>query len=149
MKKTTLSTGFVLSLFLLNCIAGCGGSSQSTTAYTVADPQPTSSASSGGTTATGSGTNSLTGGVSTGTATLTWDAPQYQDAATAPTLSGYKIHYGTSPDALNQVVDVGSTNSYTISNLPSGTYYFAVTDYDASGKESSLSNVMSKTISAS
>ena len=86
----------------------------------------------------------------TGTADVSWTAPTTNtDGSTLTDLAGYNIYYGTSPNALNQevqVVTIGVSN-YVISGLTSGTWYFAVTAYTSTGTESSLSNVASKTIS--
>ena len=85
-----------------------------------------------------------------GTADVSWTPPTTNtDGSTLTNLAGYNIYYGTSPNALNQQVqvsNVGVTN-YVISGLTSGTWYFAVTAYTSTGTESSLSNVASKTIS--
>ena len=85
-----------------------------------------------------------------GTADVSWTPPTTNtDGSTLTNLAGYNIYYGTSPNALNQQVqvsNVGVTN-YVISGLTTGTWYFAVTAYSSAGTESSLSNVASKTIS--
>ena len=85
-----------------------------------------------------------------GTADVSWTPPTTNtDGSTLTDLAGYNIYYGTSPNALNQQVQVttiGVTN-YVINGLTSGTWYFAVTAYTSTGTESSLSNVASKTIS--
>ena len=75
--------------------------------------------------------------------TLAWDA------GTDPSTAGYKVHYGNSSGSYQAVIDVGKTPTCTISNLPAGTtYYFAATDYNASGVESAYSNEVSYTASA-
>jgi hypothetical protein len=63
-------------------------------------------------------------------------------------LTGYRVYYGTSADALTKTIDVSgaAVTSYEITNLTSGTYYFAVAALAASGAESSLSDTASKTI---
>lgn len=84
-----------------------------------------------------------------GTATVSWTAPTTNTDGSALTdLAGYHVHYGTSPSALSTVVDVGSpgTTTYTVGNLSSGTWYFAVTAYTTSGLESALSTTGSKAI---
>ena len=49
---------------------------------------------------------------SMGTATLTWIAPAENTNGTPLTdLAGYHIHYGTNPDALNQVIDLAGSRS--------------------------------------
>ena len=86
----------------------------------------------------------------TGTADVSWTPPTTNtDGSTLTDLVGYNIYYGTSPNALNQEVQVTTigVSNYVISGLTSGTWYFAVTAYTSTGTESSLSNVASKTIS--
>ena len=86
----------------------------------------------------------------TGTADVSWTPPTTNtDGSTLTDLAGYNIYYGTSPNALNQVVQVATigVSNYVISGLTTGTWYFAVTAYSSAGTESSLSNVASKTIS--
>ena len=73
-------------------------------------------------------------------ATLTWDPP-----AISTDVTGYMIHYGTTPGAYSQGIDVGKTTSYTVSNLNDGqTYYFAATAYNRTGMQSVYSNEVSK-----
>ena len=79
------------------------------------------------------------------TATLEWDA------VTFPTLSGYRVYYGTAPGSYQQPpgagVDVGNVTNFTVAGLGSGTrYYFAVTAYDGSNNESGYSNEVFKDI---
>ena len=84
-----------------------------------------------------------------GSATLTWTAPsQNTDGSTLADLAGYNVYYGTSPTSLTNKIAIanpGATN-YTVGNLGSGTYYFAVSAYNVSGIESTPSNIGSKTI---
>jgi len=87
--------------------------------------------------------------VSTGTATLDWTPPtENSDGTTLTNLAGYTVYYGTSPDALTESVKVSNPGltAYTLSNLPTGTWYFAVTAYSATGVESSRSGVISTKI---
>jgi hypothetical protein len=87
--------------------------------------------------------------VSNGTATVNWTPPTDNSNGTALTnLAGYQIHYGTTSASLAQTVQVANAglSSYTVSNLTSGTWYFAVTAYTSAGMQSSMSNVASKTI---
>jgi Putative Ig domain len=84
-----------------------------------------------------------------GTATLHWTAPtQNTNGSTLTTLSGYVISYGLAANALSQTVSISTpaTTSYTISNLGSGTWYFAVSATASDGTSSALSQVVSKTI---
>jgi hypothetical protein len=88
----------------------------------------------------------------TGTATVSWAAPTANTNGSALTnLAGYKVYYGTDAASLTteQVVEVANpaTLNYVLTGLGSGTWYFAVASYSASGEESALSAVSSKTIS--
>ena len=76
--------------------------------------------------------------------TLGWDAPT-QDAAGRPLtdLAGYRLYYSTSlppsgPDGVR--LDLGLETRATVSGIPAGRYYFAVTAIDAVGNESDLSD---------
>jgi hypothetical protein len=92
-------------------------------------------------------TLTVTAPAAMGSATLTWSAPTTNTDGTPLTdLAGYKIHYGTSAGSYTKTIDVGNVTTYTVNNLTSGTYYFAVTAYDTSGNESSYSNEAYKTI---
>ncbi len=85
----------------------------------------------------------------TGAATLNWTPPTARsDGSTLQNLAGYHIRYGTSADALGNLVNVTNPGlaTYVIENLSVGTYYFAITAYDSNGQESDLSNTVSKTI---
>ena len=97
--------------------------------------------------------NSATASVTTGntppppsnSAGLTWDA------VTVPSLNGYRVYFGTAPGTylqpVGQGINVGNATTYTVMGLASGTrYYFAVTDFDTLGQESSYSNEVFKDI---
>lgn len=83
-------------------------------------------------------------------ADVSWTPPTTNTNGSALTdLAGYRIYYGTSPDTLNQTIQVpnaGATD-YMVQGLSQGTWYFAVVAYTNTGLESNLSNVASKTIS--
>ena len=105
-----------------------------------------------GTAGSGGGTGSGTSAAALGpnAATLHWEMPTENTNGTPLSdLQGYTIIYGSSPEAMNKWVtisDIGTT-SYVVSDLESGTWYFAILSYTASGVNSALSNVVSKTIS--
>jgi len=87
--------------------------------------------------------------VANGTATISWIPPtQNTDGTPLTDLAGYRIHYGTSPSALNLVVDINNPGltSYMIQNLTPATWYFRLRAYSSDGVESELSNTASKTI---
>jgi chitodextrinase len=79
------------------------------------------------------------------TATLAWDAVIH------PSLSGYRVYFGTASGTYAQTagngVDAGTATIHTITGLSSGTrYYFAVKAYDALNNESTFSNEVFKDI---
>jgi hypothetical protein len=81
---------------------------------------------------------------------LAWDVPtRTVDGATLGDLAGYRIHYGTNANALVKAIEVQSAgaNTFTVQNLPAGTYYFAVRAITANGVESELSNIISRIVS--
>jgi hypothetical protein len=76
------------------------------------------------------------------TVTLSWQAPtENSDGSALMDLKGYKVHYGSASKSYSDSIQVSNAGltTYVVQNLPTGTYYFAVTAYNASGKESSLS----------
>ena len=84
-----------------------------------------------------------------GNATLDWTPPtENSDGSVLTNLAGYTVYYGTSPGSLTQSVKVTNPGlaTYTMTNLPAGTWYFAVTSYSSTGVESARSGVVSTTI---
>jgi len=139
-------------------LAGCGGddgmdagaaasntstSTSSTTATVVADTAPAST--NGSSTSTTGGTAALTPPVAQSKSqsiTFSWEPPtQNSDGSPISNLAGYKIHYGTNSSDYTQTVAVANAGltRYVVDNLPSGTYYFAITAYNAQGLESPMS----------
>jgi hypothetical protein len=87
--------------------------------------------------------------VSLGTATVSWTPPTLNTDGSALTdLSGYRIYFGTSANALNQTVQLNGTGltTYVFDNLAPATYYFTVAAYNSTNAESDRSNVVSKAI---
>ena len=81
--------------------------------------------------------------------TLSWSPPTLNVNGTSITdLAGYRIHYGTSPTALNSVIMVANaaTTNQVVGNLASGTWYFAMTSYNAENIESALTAVLQVTV---
>src|SRR5688500_5492558 len=81
---------------------------------------------------------------------LSWNVPtRTVDGETLQDLTGYRIHYGTNQNALVNSIEVQSSgsNAFSVQNLRPGTYYFAVRAVSASGAESELSNIISRTVS--
>ena len=86
---------------------------------------------------------------STGSATLTWAIPTTRaDGSALTNLAGFHIYYGTTPGSYATAITVANAtvSTYVVSNLPSGTYYFVATAYDATGLESAYTTSASKTI---
>ena len=82
-----------------------------------------------------------------GSATLSWQAPtENADGTPIAELAGYRIHYGQSTTDFDQVIEVSgaASTTYVVNGLSSGTYYFAVSAYNAFGVEGPLSNIASK-----
>jgi len=81
---------------------------------------------------------------------LSWDVPTRTiDGETLQDLTGYRIHYGKNQNALVNSIEIQSSgaNSFTVQNLPAGTYYFAVRAVAGNGSESKLSNIISRVVS--
>lgn len=86
---------------------------------------------------------------SSGTATLNWTPPtRNTDGTSLTNLAGYRIYYGSSASALTRTVSINSAGiaSYVVSDLSSGTYYFAITALNSRGVESTRSAVVSKAV---
>jgi hypothetical protein len=85
----------------------------------------------------------------TGTATLVWQRPsQNTDGSPLVDLAGFIIKYGTDPASLSQTVTLTdpAASRHTLQSLGRGTWYFTVASLTASGVESDLSPLVSKTI---
>src|SRR4030095_12773574 len=71
-----------------------------------------------------------------------------RDPSSAVAWAGYKLYYGTSSRSYGTSVNVGNQTSYTVTGLGTGTYYFAVTAYNATTAESGYSNEIWRTFGA-
>jgi len=69
------------------------------------------------------------------------------DGSALTNLAGYTVYYGTSSGSLTQSVKVTNPglSAYTVTDLPSGTWYFAVTSYSSAGVESTRTGTVSTT----
>jgi hypothetical protein len=134
-------------LLLSLLLAGCGGA-DSSAASTSGTTPPTAGETSPP--PLSSGPPPVTPPTpTTGAATVSWVAPtQNSDGSPLTSLAGYTIYYGTSAASLTQTIKVASAgaSSYVVTNLSSGTWYFAVAAYTNAGVQSNQSNVSSKTI---
>jgi hypothetical protein len=130
-----------LALAGLTCalLAACGGSSNPVGA--AASAAATSAATSS------IGTAGATSAASTPTdksVTLSWAQPTENSNGTSLTdLAGYTLHYGTSSQDYTGSIQITSPTqtSYVVSDssFPPGTYYFAISAYNAEQVSSSLS----------
>jgi fibronectin type 3 domain-containing protein len=126
--------------------AGTGTDSTS-----VADAAPANTGGSGSTGGTSTATqpSAPPSGTGSSSVSLSWDAPtQNNDGSPISNLAGYKIHYGTSSSEYTETVALSNAGltRYVIDNLKSGTYYFAITAYNAQGLESSLSGEIATSV---
>lgn len=129
-----VSSVFVIVLtltVLIGCKGGDGDAVLSTTGTNVGHNPPSSS-------------NPILG---IGTAVLAWTPPTVNTDGSPVDLMGYVIYQGSSAVNLTMVRMVGPLDmNVVIDNLPTGTYYFAVTALSPNGAESAYSNIQSKTI---
>lgn len=65
-----------------------------------------------------------------------------------PTVTGYKVNYGSAPGSYQMSLNVGNQTTYTVTGLGSGTFYFSVTAYNAAGAQSSFSNEVSRILAS-
>jgi hypothetical protein len=131
------SRGAHLALAMLVCavLSACG-------------PGKTSSATSASATSTASGTSAASSAKSV---TLSWSAPtQNSDGSSLTNLAGYTLHYGTSSQDYTGSIQITSPSatSYVVSdgNFPAGTYYFAISAYNAQQLSSPLSSEITVTL---
>jgi hypothetical protein len=85
----------------------------------------------------------------TGSATVSWTPPTTNtDGSTLTNLAGYRVAYGRAADDLGQSVEITNAGltTYTVGNLTSGQWFFAVYAVNSAGLASDLSNVATKTI---
>lgn len=82
-----------------------------------------------------------------------WNIPTSKnngDPLSLSEIGGYKVYVSTVSNYIPSIpyanLSDSTTASYTISNLPSDTYYIYVTTYDVNGDESPYSEPVKKTI---
>lgn len=84
-----------------------------------------------------------------GTALLSWNAPLTRtDGSPLDDLLGYRIYYGVKPGELRCQVEIrdAKLTTWTVTDLSTGTWYFAVASFDSGFVESDLSDAVSKRI---
>lgn len=83
-----------------------------------------------------------------GEANLSWNPNK------EPDIAGYRIYYGTTtrkeacpPGGYGDKIDAGNITSYKVEKLKKDTtYYFSITSYNKTGKESCFSDEVSKIV---
>jgi hypothetical protein len=83
---------------------------------------------------------------STGTVTVDWTPPtENTDGSVLTNLAGYEIYYSTNPNNLTESVKVTNAglSAYTMSDLASGTWYFAIAAVSSTGAQSTRSETIS------
>lgn len=134
-----------LALAALICtgLAACGGSGSG----------PAASASGGptGSVSSGSSDPSSVPSSDSKSITLSWSPPtQNSDGSSLTNLAGYTLHYGTASQDYTGSIEITdpTKTSYVVSDtsFPPGTYYFAISAYNAQQVSSSLSGEVSITI---
>jgi hypothetical protein len=68
------------------------------------------------------------------------------DASVSPNIAGYKVYVGTVTRTYGAPIVIGNQTTYTVTGLGPGTYYFAVTAFNAAGDESDFSNEVNTTL---
>lgn len=82
----------------------------------------------------------------TGTADLSWVPPTSNEDGSPATLTAFNIYAGASASSLLKIATVNaSQTTFSVTDLPAGTHYFAVTALSNTG-ESTFSNVESKVV---
>jgi hypothetical protein len=123
-------------------LAACGGSGS-----------PASNSAGSGNAFTGSVASAgATGSSPTDkSTTLSWSAPtRNSDGSQITNLAGYTLHYGTAPQDYTGSIEITNptATSYVVSgnSFPAGTYYFAISAYNAEQVSSSMSGEISVTV---
>lgn len=139
-----------LALAVLICtgLAACNFSDHSVAGTTATATSATGSAA---TSSTAGATPSAPPASSTKSVTLSWSPPtQNSDGSSLTNLAGYTLHYGTASEDYTGSIEITSPTetSYTVSdsNFPAGTYYFAISAYNAEQVSSPLSGEVAVTI---
>jgi hypothetical protein len=145
MLRLVVTNRWLATLVATIALTACGGGGASSS--TGVSTQSVAPGGSSGTTSPPGTSQSST--PSPSSATLSWAAPdQNTDGSALTNLAGYRIYFGTSTDALNQVIDISNVGitTYVVDDLTTGTYYFSIRAYNTLGVESALSNIVSDTI---
>jgi hypothetical protein len=106
------------TLAAIGLVAGCGGGSGQAPSPTSPEPPAT--------------------GRTPGTVTLNWTPPtSNEDGSPLTDLAGFRVYYGQTPGAWEKQLDVpAAVASLELQGLATGSWYFVVTSYNATGAES-------------
>ena len=133
-----LTAAHCVLLLSLATIGGCGGGASGQSAPSSPSPAPPASTPP-----------PPPNPPASHSANVRWFAPTSRlDGLPIVNLTGYRLYYGTSYLNLPQTrIEISNPSAVTgqVTGLASGTWYFAVTAFDASGYESSFSNIVSLT----
>lgn len=125
-------TLILITLFITLQISACGTRDNPAAATTNINPDLSTN--------TDTGINSTVAD-----AKLSWAAPAEREDNSSILLSeiaGYQVFYGTAQGQYNNSVTINdaTATSYTLTNLPTGTYYLVMTTLDTEGRESQFSH---------
>ena len=84
-----------------------------------------------------------------GTATLSWTPPTRRvDGTPLDNLAGFRIYVGSDPTQLERVRQIRNpgVTRYLVEGLSAGEWAFAITAFDADGRESAYGNILTKVI---
>jgi fibronectin type III domain protein len=140
-RSAQVALGALICTALVAC-GGSGSSGSSSVAGSAASINPIAS-SVGSVGPTASATNK--------SVTLSWSPPTHNsDGSSITNLAGYTLHYGTASQDYTGSIEITSPTqtSYILSDngFPPGTYYFAISAYNAQQVSSSLSSEVSVTV---
>ena len=62
------------------------------------------------------------------------------DLSVSPDIIGYKVYYGNTSGVYDHSDDIPNQNTWTVSGLPPGNWYFVVTAINSDEEESDYSN---------
>ena len=137
--------------FSLTALPGCGGSGSggNSNGDTVGSSGP--DVSDGGIEQTADCDGGRVPSQDDGSVLVTWSPPQTHADGTTISMTdigGYIVYCGTSKQDLakNKAIQDRTQTSYSMNNLPPGTYYFAVSAKDTSGLEGPKSAAVPTTV---
>jgi hypothetical protein len=136
---------FALAALICTALAACGHSGNSAAGIAVASSNPFGMPVGGATGGTlRSSSSSSSASSSNKSITLSWSPPtRNSDGSSLTNLAGYTLHYGTASQDYTGSIEITAPTqtSYVVSdsNFPPGTYYFAISAYNAQQVSSPLS----------